>query len=148
MHWPLLIPCVAGLVGVARNVYQRLGRTEASRAWARDRSTVNTGGFFVGTGAERVLVILPSFSLAFALTGFFLIPSAGIQTGAGLVLFVSLVTALAYLLLPLPIPRWTMPRWYRDGGYQVLRTHQIRKERRAKARRAKDARDRKEQRHG
>jgi hypothetical protein len=98
---------VAGLALAAWNTWQRLGRTSASRRWSR--------GLRSRFVERNVLVLWPLIALALLL-GAALGPAEG-STGAtvavGLPLVVTLLLWLAYAVLPLPVPGFVKPRWFR-----------------------------------
>lgn len=135
-NWEVLPPCVLGVATLGLNVYRRLGRTERARAWAEDEGFSS----FVGTGAEQTLVFGPVAGFGFAIMGLGLIPSPGLQTAVAFVSVICIFVALAFRHLPLPYPRWTMPRWFREGGYPVLRTRDLKKAEKERARRQRERR--------
>ena len=107
MSWAHVGLLLLGLALAGWNTWQHLGRTPAARRWAgRDQPWFK---------ARNVLVIRPLIALALlagAATG----PAAasGAATVAvGLLTLAFLVVLLAFLVLPIPIPTFAQPRWYR-----------------------------------
>lgn len=102
----LVFATAVGLAVAVWNAWQRLGRTPRARAWSRNlRPDV----------ARNVLVLWPLFALACLLSGVVgWAPDGPVLGAAILVLLVTLLTFLAYLLLPLPVPGFVKPRWYAD----------------------------------
>ena len=96
---------VLGLVVLAINARQHLGRTPGARSWAR--------GLTPSTTERKVLVLWPAFGLFLVLAG-----GLGLAQGTaaavtlGLLMMATLLLLLAYAVLPLPIPRVVKPRWY------------------------------------
>ena len=106
MDFSHLLALLVALVLVVWNTWQHLGRSPAARAW---------GDAVQGELKVRsVLVIRPM--LAVVLVGVALLGPTS-DTGAGrwiaLPVTVALVVALAYMVLPAPIPRWAQPSWFR-----------------------------------
>lgn len=98
-----------GALGLAAaNVWQRRGRTSRARQWAR--------GPYRDFAQRNVLVLWPA--LVVALLGGALLGAAerlDLPTWPGVVLVaVGLVTWLAYAVLPLPVPSFVQPQWYRE----------------------------------
>lgn len=106
---------VGGLALAAWNIWQHLGRTPAARRWT---STVQ------GDLTRRsVLVVRPLVALVLVLGSLtaFTTESTGANVAVAAPIALALVVLLAYLVLPLPIPRFVQPRWYRDGGRRPTR---------------------------
>jgi hypothetical protein len=99
---------LGGLALASFNTWQRLGRSDAARRWAR--------GTHRDFAQRNVLVLWPA--LAVALLGGALLGVAERQdlpTWPGVLLVaVGLVTWLAFAALPLPVPAVVQPRWYRE----------------------------------
>ena len=98
---------VGGLALAAWNLRQRLGRTPGARAWSRSVQ---------GSMHERaVLVVHPLLVVVLVLGA--LLPLVDGSTAGTVVLALpvaaALVLLLAYLLLPLPVPGFAQPGWYR-----------------------------------
>lgn len=96
-----------GLAMAAWNAWQRLGRTPDARAWA-----------FSMEGKwshRRVLVLWPALASALVCgSGFGVAERGSVLSGilaAGLAL--AMLVFFAYLFLPLPVPRFVQPTWYR-----------------------------------
>jgi hypothetical protein len=96
-----------GLVLAVWNAWQRRGRSAAARAWTHDWM----GSFKV----KSVLVLRPLLVIVLVLGG--LLPLASHSTVAlaicSVLILASLLGIVAYFL-PLPIPQFVIPRWYRD----------------------------------
>lgn len=100
-----LVALVVGLLAAGVNVWQRLGRSNAARGWAR--------GMTRSLAERRVLVLWPTFAIAMlAAGGLGLADGSAFATLCGLVMIVALLVFIAYAVLPLPVPRFAMPRWY------------------------------------
>lgn len=103
-----LLMLLGALALAAVNVWQRRGQTPRARQWAR--------GPYRDFAQRNVLVLWPA--IAAALVGGAFIGAAERLEGPpwpGVVLAVlGLLTWLAFAALPLPIPAFLQPRWYRD----------------------------------
>lgn len=99
---------LGGLALAAWNTWQRLGRSAAARSWARDTHR--------DFAQRNVLVTWPLMAATLLLGGVLGAVDAG--GGAtllpGLLLLLSLALWLAFAVLPLPVPRFVQPRWYRE----------------------------------
>ncbi|NYD40531.1 hypothetical protein [Nocardioides panaciterrulae] len=104
---------LAGVVLAVWNTWQHLGRSRAARAWSDDIQ----GELKV----RSVLVIRPMLAvvlIAAALVG----PTAGAdgtKLWISFPLVIALLVAFGYMVLPLPIPRWAKPRWFRSQQRHV-----------------------------
>lgn len=99
---------LGGLALLGWNTWQRLGRSPAARSWVHD----GRGGF-----AERnTLVLWPLIGTALLLgAALGAAPESGPARGVvGLCFLLALLLWLAYVLLPLPVPTWAQPGWYRQ----------------------------------
>ncbi|HEV2798063.1 MAG TPA: hypothetical protein VGV65_10630 [Nocardioides sp.] len=101
---------LAGALGLAAvNAWQRRGRTPRARQWAR--------GPYRDFAQRNVLVLWPA--VATALVGGACIGLAErveVPSWPGVVLaLLGLLTWLAFAALPLPVPAFLQPRWYRDS---------------------------------
>ena len=101
----LLVSLLVGLAVGAWNTWQRLGRSPRARAWSRGmRADV----------PRNVLVLWPLFAIACVLGAVVgLAPDDPTVYLSVLLLAVSLLALVAYFLLPLPIPGFVKPSWYR-----------------------------------
>lgn len=99
---------LAGAALAAVNAWQRLGRSSAARRWAR-----NTHRDFA---QRNVLVLWPLISAALVVGAAIGLADrvAGAAVPLSLLLMLLLGTWLAFAALPLPVPRFVMPRWYRE----------------------------------
>lgn len=110
----LYLVAALGVALGAWNTWQRLGRSSRARAWSRDPSP--------GT-ARNVLVRWPLLALACVASALVGLDAGSAATGAGVVVMLgALLVALAYVLLPLPVPEAVKPRWYRDLDLPASRT--------------------------
>ena len=105
MDAPHLLMVAAGVALAAWNTWQRLGRSNAARIWAKSEPPAR---------AERkVLVVWPLLALVLlgaGLTG--LLPTgSALSAVLFVVLAVALLVALAYILAPLPVPDALRPAW-------------------------------------
>jgi hypothetical protein len=105
IHFFMLL---AGLVLAAWNTWQRLGRSSAARGWARGMRRQ-----FV---ERNVLVLYPLLACALLLGAALGVAegSTGATVAVGLPLAATLLLWLAYAVLPLPVPGFVKPRWYRE----------------------------------
>ncbi|MEP9363998.1 hypothetical protein ABLE68_13600 [Nocardioides sp. CN2-186] len=97
---------VGGLALAAWNTWQHLGRSPAARSWAR-----SVKGSW---GVRSVLVVRPLIAVVLvlgAVTGW-MSADSGAYVVLGLAIGVSLVALLAFLVLPLPVPRFAQPSWF------------------------------------
>lgn len=96
----------AGLALGVWNTWHRLGRTRRARAWSHSLDP---------DARRHVLAVWPLLATACLLGGVVGLAPDGpvVRTAAGLLLL-TLITFMAYLLLPLPVPRFLQPRWYRN----------------------------------
>ena len=103
-----LLMLVGGLALAAWNTWQHLGRSPAARAWARSTK---------GSWAVRsVLVVRPLIAVVLvfgALTGW-VSADSGLYIVLGLGMGVALIALLAFLVLPLPVPRFAQPSWFQQ----------------------------------
>lgn len=100
----LIVSTVVGLGVAAWNTWQRLGRSRRARAWSRSQRP---------DVPRHVLVMWPLFALACLLGPAVAVAPDGAPVSIAVVLLLlSLLTYLAYFMLPLPIPRFVQPRWY------------------------------------
>lgn len=99
---------VGGLAVTAVNAWQRLGRSPAARRWAR--------GTHPDFAQRNVLVLWPSLAVA-------LLGGAGLgaseRWGAptwptALLVAAGLLAWVAFAALPLPVPTFLKPGWYRE----------------------------------
>ena len=106
-----LIMLLAGLALAGVNTWQRLGRSPAARAWARGHRDF---------GQRNVLVLWPLIAGA-------LLIGAAIGAAQGndaatvplsLLLLLTLGAWLAFAALPLRVPTFLQPRWFREGSAQ------------------------------
>ncbi|MCD4525273.1 hypothetical protein [Nocardioides sp. cx-173] len=100
---------VGGLALAAHTTWQHLGRSPAARRWTR---TVQ------GDLTRRsVLVVRPLLSVVLVLGALtaFTEGSTGANVAVAGPIAIALVVLLAYLVLPLPVPRVVQPRWYRHA---------------------------------
>lgn len=103
---------LGGILVLAWNVWQRRGASRAARDWASD-------GDLRGFTARSVLLVRPAAAVAaiaggVALLGQELWPmQSGLVVVPGLLMLACLLLLLAYLILPLPVPRLLVPGWYR-----------------------------------
>lgn len=99
---------LAGLALAAVNAWQRLGRSPQARRWAR--------GTHRDFAQRSVLVLWPLLAAALLLGA----ALGAIRGGAGpavpvaLLLVLTLATWFAFAALPLPVPAFVQPRWYRE----------------------------------
>lgn len=98
---------VGGVVLAVWSIWQHRGRSAAARAWTHDWM----GSFKV----KSVLVLRPLLVVVLILGG--LMPLAShwmpVQAVFSLLILVSLAGIVAYFL-PLPVPSFAMPKWYRE----------------------------------
>lgn len=100
---------LGGLALLGWNTWQRLGRSRAARSWVDDGK---------GRFAERnTLVLWPLLGVALLLAA--ALGPAQDSSGPASVVFGLLFLAVlllwfGYLMLPLPVPRWAQPAWYRE----------------------------------
>jgi hypothetical protein len=103
-----LLMLLGAVALAAVNVWQRRGQTSRARQWAR--------GPYRDFAQRNVLVLWPA--LAVALVGASLLGATerlDLPSWPGVVLVAGgLVTWLAYAVLPLPVPSFVQPRWYRE----------------------------------
>jgi antibiotic biosynthesis monooxygenase (ABM) superfamily enzyme len=107
MDWAHVVLLLAGVTLAGWNSWQHLGRTSAARAWAHG----NQPRF-----KTRSVLILRPLIAAVLILGAATGPAAASDAATvtvGLLVLVCLLLLLGYLALPLPIPAWTQPRWYR-----------------------------------
>ena len=103
-----LLVLLAGVALAAWNTWQHLGRSEAARSWADSVQ----GGLKV----RSVLVIRPMLVIvlvAAALVG----PTSdadGTRLWVSGPMVLALLVAVGYMVLPLPVPAWAQPRWFRE----------------------------------
>ena len=98
---------VGGLALAGYNTWQRLGRSSVARGWAR--------GLRRSFTERSVLVLWPLLAVAMVLAGALgPLRGTGGEMVVGLLLLATLLLWLAYAVLPLPIPRFAQPRWYRS----------------------------------
>lgn len=102
-----LLMLLGGLALASFNTWRRLGRSPAARRWAR--------GTHPDFAQRNVLVLWPAIAVALvggALTG--ATERLDLPSWPGVLLrAVGLVTWLAYAVLPLPVPSFVQPQWYR-----------------------------------
>jgi hypothetical protein len=103
-----IVPLLLGLLLTGWGVRQRLGRSEGARAWPGGESH-----------DRAVLVLRPALGLLLVVVG--LLPAvdgrSGPETGLGLLVLLVLAVGIGWGILPLPVPRWSLPGWYvRRGG--------------------------------
>ncbi|MGH8868436.1 MAG: hypothetical protein ACRDYU_10615 [Actinomycetes bacterium] len=100
--WVML---AGGLLLLAWSTRQRLGRSSGAREWVGQE-----------THERAVLVLHPALGGVLVLAG--LLPlsedSTGLRLVMGLVLVLLLVAALGWGIVKLPLPGWSVPRWYRE----------------------------------
>lgn len=98
---------LAGLALAAVNVWQRRGRSPAARRWARGHRDF---------GRRNVLVMWPLLSAALLLgSALGAAGRLGVSTVPwGLAILVVLLAWLAFAVLPIPVPSFVEPRWYRE----------------------------------
>lgn len=96
-----------GLLIAGVNTWQRMGRTRRARAWASAHDTWET--------QRGVLVMWPLVAIALIAGGFTVLLSGSVgATAVPVVVFLlSMVLWFGYLLLPLRVPTFVKPRWYR-----------------------------------
>jgi hypothetical protein len=100
---------VLGVVLAGVNIWQRLGRSPRARAWARGRTPTQRD--------RKVLVLWPTFAVLAICAG-----ALGLSAGTALVVpfgicfLAAAVTFLLFAVLPVPVPRFVMPRWYAAGA--------------------------------
>lgn len=100
----LVFVMALGLAIAAANTWQRLGRTRRARAWSHSLNPDDQ---------RNVLVSWPLCALACVLGGVVGLAPEGLVTYAAVPLFLlSMLGFLAYVLFPLPVPRFVQPRWY------------------------------------
>ena len=102
-----VVMLVLGLGLAAWNAWQRLGRTSDARGWAS-----STQGAW---SHRKVLVLWPAISIALVCgSGFGLAERGAMVAGMLSVGFaLAMLVFFAYLFLPLPVPRFVQPSWYR-----------------------------------
>ncbi|MCW2845769.1 MAG: hypothetical protein JWN22_3685 [Nocardioides sp.] len=101
-----VVMVLGGLALLAWNTRQRLGRSRSARAWAGPRTT--------SFARRNVLVLWPLIGVALLLAGALVLArGSSAATPLGLLLLAALALWLAYAVLPLPVPGWLEPRWYR-----------------------------------
>jgi hypothetical protein len=101
---------LGGLALLGWNTWQRMGRSPAARSWVNDGS----GDF----AERRTLALWPLLGLALLLAAG-LGPARDSTTAAvaiGLPFALVMLLWLAYLMLPIPVPSWALPPWYRQLG--------------------------------
>ncbi len=99
---------IGGLGLAAWNTRQRLGRTRQARSWAR--------GMPKEFAERNVLVLWPLLAVSLLL-GAALGAAAGstaASVAVGLPFAAAMLLWLAYAVLPLPVPWFVQPRWYRE----------------------------------
>lgn len=85
--------------------WHHLGRSRRARSWASSpRADL----------ARHVLVAWPLVSVALLLGALLGVTEGAdaVRTTVSLLLLASVLMALAWFLLPLPVPGWLRPRWY------------------------------------
>lgn len=98
----------AGLALGGLNLWLRWGRTPGARAWA---------GSVQGELMERAVLVVHPLLATVLLLGAVTVSAQGstpVGGAAALLLLLALITLLAFLVLPLPVPRAVQPAWYRD----------------------------------
>lgn len=106
MLTPLLM-LLAGLALAAWNLWQRRGRTPAARAWAR--------GVQGDWTRRSVLVVRPLIALVLVLGAVVAWRDDGpLVVGLGAAIGGCLLLLGAFLVLPIPVPTFLQPGWYRD----------------------------------
>lgn len=102
-----LVMLVLGAGLAAWNTWQRLGRSPAARRWARGPQPEAV--------RRKVLVVWPLAAVALLLgAAVVATEDAGAASVATVLPFlVVLALLLAYLVLPVPVPGFVEPRWYR-----------------------------------
>jgi hypothetical protein len=86
-------------------VWHHLGRSRRARSWASSpRADL----------ARHVLVAWPLVSVALLLGALLGLTEGAdaVRTTVSLLLLACVLMALAWFLLPLPVPGWLRPRWY------------------------------------
>lgn len=96
---------VGGVALLVWNTFQRLGRTRASRRWARGHPDF---------GQRSVLILWPLIGVGLLLAASLDVAEGAARTAAGLLLLATLMLWLAFAVLPVPVPRFVQPRWYRE----------------------------------
>ncbi len=104
---------LAGLGLAGWNAWQRLGRTPAARAWA---------GSLQGDWKRRsVLVVRPLLAVVLVLGAVVAwhddpggSGGGGLAVALGLAIGLCLALLAAYLVLPIPVPGFVQPRWFRE----------------------------------
>lgn len=107
-----LLCLLGGLALGAWTIRLRLGRTPAARGWA-----------FMSRGTMSETAVLVVYPLAtVVLLGVAAVDLIPDDTTAEhlvvLVVLAALLVTFAYLVLPVRIPRFVEPKWYRDKGYE------------------------------
>lgn len=103
---------VGGLALAAVNTWQRLGRSRSARRWTR--------GMHRDFAHRNVLVLWPLLAVALLL-GAGLGAAQRLQAPTlpfALLLLLTLAAWVAFAALPIPVPSFVQPRWYRQqtGG--------------------------------
>lgn len=99
---------LGGLALAGVNAWQRLGRSRAARRWAR--------GTHRDFAQRNVLVLWPLLAVALLLGA----ALGAVQRTGGptlplaLLLVLTLAAWVAFAALPLPVPSFVQPRWYRE----------------------------------
>jgi hypothetical protein len=113
VDWEPILSLVVGLAMGARYVWLFLGRTRAARSWAWRHTYLPWTESF--NSPRGVLVVRPLFAL-FCLLLPALVFTSGTDAVAvvlGLLFLPCMVLCLAYMILPLPVPKFVQPQWYR-----------------------------------
>ncbi len=104
------VALVLGIALAGRYFWQHRGRTLAARRWV-----YRTQRWY---SARDVLVVRPLMAAVLLSTGVFgwLPPRHPVTNVLVLVALVCALVVFAYLILPLPVPAWAKPDWYRGYG--------------------------------
>lgn len=114
-----IVLAVMGVALLALATWLRLGRTSGARSWVGERQT-----------ERMVLVTVPLVGVAaVALAVMTATEPGGLQTVAVGVLALAVVAFLLFNPVGLPLPGWSLPRWYRSRAARQERRQRRRRDR-------------------
>lgn len=100
----LLMLFGAGALGTW-SLWHYRGQTSRARDWARSPREAMP---------REILVVWPLLALSLLLGALIGLPFGAVRMVASLGFLCSIFAALAYMLFPLPVPRWLIPGWYTE----------------------------------
>jgi hypothetical protein len=124
---------LAGLALAAWNTWQHLGRSPAARSWAeavqgelKVRSVLVVRPLIAAVLVLGALATMTSSSTSSSVSSTDGSSASAVTAVLGVLVLLALVAALAWMVLPLPVPRWAQPRWFRDRSQRRGRRQQAR----------------------